>query len=132
MCLIFLNFGTPRYWTLVQYSLKTLASLFRLDVTLVLMKVSGLSVKSSTLDAKESCISYLDSKQFALPYDQQECRTRFIYPVTDAVTAAVLICPPPEFFGTLRRIEPLFRLMVRVPPLKLKIVCEPRRVIVIS
>ncbi len=47
---------------------------------------------------------------------------RLIYPVTEAVTAAVLICPPPEPFGTLRRIEPLFRLMVRVPPLKLKIV----------
>jgi len=53
MCLIFLNFGTSRYWTLVQYSLKTLASLFPLDVTtLVLMKVSGLSVKSSNTGCK--------------------------------------------------------------------------------
>src|SRR4029077_11418688 len=67
-----------------------------------------------------------------LPRDQQARRAGLIYPVTDAVTAAVLICPPPEPFGTLKRIEPLFKLMVRVPPLKLKIVCEPRRVIVIS
>ena len=50
------------------------------------------------------------------------CQRKFIYPVTDAVTAAVLIFPPPEPFGTLKIIEPLFRLMLRVPPLKLKIV----------
>jgi hypothetical protein len=29
---------------------------------------------------------------------------KFLYPVTDAVTAAVLIFPPPEPFGTLKRI----------------------------
>src|SRR5216110_1085252 len=55
-----------------------------------------------------------------------------VVPVIAAVTAAVWIFAPPEFFGTRSRIAPLPRSTVRVPWLKLKIVSAPRRAMVRS
>lgn len=48
-------------------------------------------------------------------------------PVIAAVTAAVLIFAPPEFFGTRRSIAPSSSCMLRVPPVKLKIEFAPMR-----
>jgi hypothetical protein len=55
-----------------------------------------------------------------------------VVPVTATVTALDLMAPPPEFFGTRRRIEPLSSWTLRPALLKLKIVFEPRRVMVRS
>lgn len=55
-----------------------------------------------------------------------------VVPVIATLTALVLIDPPPESLGTRRRIEPLSTLAVRPPPVKLKIVFEPSRVMVRS
>ena len=55
-----------------------------------------------------------------------------VVPVIAAVTAAVLICAPPEFFGTRKSTAPLPRSIVREPRSKLKIVFAPSRAIVRS
>jgi hypothetical protein len=55
-----------------------------------------------------------------------------VVPVKATVTAVLLIEPPPEFFGTRNRIEPLSTFAVRPALLKLKIVLAPRRVMVRS
>jgi hypothetical protein len=55
-----------------------------------------------------------------------------VVPVTATVTALFLMVPPPESLGTRSRIEPLSTFAVRPALLKLKIVFEPRRVIVRS
>jgi hypothetical protein len=55
-----------------------------------------------------------------------------VVPVIATVTALLLIDPPPEFFGTRNRIEPLSMFAVRPDLLKLKIVFAPSRVIVRS
>ncbi len=49
-----------------------------------------------------------------------------------AVTAAVVIFAPPEFFGTRNNIAPPPNSTVRVPSLTVKIVFAPRRAIVLS
>jgi hypothetical protein len=55
-----------------------------------------------------------------------------VVPVMATVTALFLIAPPPEFFGTRNRIEPLSTFAVRPASLKLKIVLAPSRVMVRS
>ena len=55
-----------------------------------------------------------------------------VVPVMATVTVLFLMAPPPEFFGTRNRIEPLSRFAVRPASLKLKIVLAPRRVMVRS
>ncbi len=55
-----------------------------------------------------------------------------VVPVIATVTAMFLIVPPPESFGTRSRIEPLSTFAVCPALVKLKIVFEPSRVIVIS
>jgi hypothetical protein len=55
-----------------------------------------------------------------------------VVPVMATVTVLFLIAPPPEFFGTRKRIEPLSTFAVRPASLKLKIVLAPRRVMVRS
>jgi hypothetical protein len=55
-----------------------------------------------------------------------------VVPVMATVTALLRIEPPPEFFGTRSRIEPLSTFAVRPLLLKVKIVFAPSRVIVRS
>ena len=55
-----------------------------------------------------------------------------VVPVIATVTALLRMEPPPEFFGTRSRIEPLSTFAVRPLLLKVKIVLAPRRVIVRS
>ena len=55
-----------------------------------------------------------------------------VVPVIATVTALFLMVPPPESLGTRSKIEPLSTFAVRPALLKLKIVFEPRRVIVRS
>jgi hypothetical protein len=55
-----------------------------------------------------------------------------VVPVIATVTALLRIEPPPEFFGTRSRIEPLSTFAVRPLLLKVKIVFAPSRVIVRS